>query len=49
MQEVKAAAEREGRADVERRTSEAMRRKVDCLLEVVRAAAEGDLTALRRH
>ncbi len=45
MHGVKEAAERENRiAEVERQTSETVRRKVDHLLEVVRAAAQGDLT-----
>jgi methyl-accepting chemotaxis protein len=52
MREVKEAAERENRehqlqqerAAAERRAAENVRRKVDHLLEVIRAAATGDLT-----
>jgi len=44
LDDVRAAAERESRAAIERQTSETLRRKVDRLLEVVRAAAAGDLT-----
>jgi methyl-accepting chemotaxis protein len=44
MRDMVDAAERESRAEAERRTSETLRRKVDHLLGVVRAAATGDLT-----
>ncbi|MBN1395285.1 MAG: Cache 3/Cache 2 fusion domain-containing protein [Pirellulales bacterium] len=44
MRDVKEAAQRESKTEIERKTSETLRRKVYGLLEVVRSAAKGDLT-----